>query len=370
MNHFFSRQRHAALLLCAALALPAARAQAQAQPQTVGGFRLEGEARVTARAGGVRIEGANGKSVRIFSPQLDVAAPIIAVDIAGSTITQVRAQNGVVFKANVDRRVGGKASKLLIEARAGSATLDVPRDARRTLKLTGGVDGFYEVDGGRSSLKGTSATLSFGSGSNDLQVEVEGGPAGVTLSLASQMFGAKTPLGDVSLSGARAVVNQVAGIARFSGASRIRSNGMVNGRAEGIKLDVSAAGFEAKMSTVGGRQNIASVQTQGRATVVLDLPPAPAGQAAGASSRPVRLEVSADTATVEPGEQKMLLSGNVRGNYVLRNALGRDDKFEFSGDSALVRVLESAAADAPLNFELDVVGKPVGIDLPAFDFSL
>jgi hypothetical protein len=330
----------------------------------------------------VRLEGA---PARIQSSQLDVSAPVIALDIRSSAITQVRAQNGVSFRLNLPAR--GDEPAVSIQAKARTAVLDAaPRDGRRTLKLTGDVSGFYGLGAARNELSGESVTLSFGTGqARALAVQVEGGARGVLITLPSQNFGEQSKtVGSVQLRSTRASVDEKSGRVRFEGNARLTSTGS-------SALNISAPSLVASLSGQGDQRQLSTIQSEGRVRISLNIPPealdkekdatAPAAGNAVSDSgssglRPTRFEVEADSATIQIDTQQLLLKGNVRGAYTLAPEPGAANAapqpYPFAGDQATVRLVprEQATAELPEGFNLEVTGRPVSVDLPSLDLGL
>ncbi len=405
MNIFFRTPRAVAALALSWTLFAGAPIEAQRATGTLGGFQVEFDSGSYSVSRGARVEG----HVRLFSPQpdavpfLDLTAGLVTADSVRPPL-QARAQNGVsLVYRTVQAGPHDTLSKINVQARAQNATLEVaPKgsQARSTLKLSGNVDGFYEVDGARSSLKGSSATLSFGKSKGDVEISVEGGAEGTELKLPAQTFGPQISLGVVTLNAGR-IDRKGNSITVEGGArgARLKSDGPA-------VLQVSAPAFDALLSQggdapgSGSSRQLSRISSRGRASISLELPPedagklfnqpspaqpkAPAAAAEGAkkadtSTVPVRFQVSADSAVIEPSTQILTLEGNVQGTYVLREvaqgqAAGEPTSYPFSGSRAILRLMPATDAaggqrSGRLDFNLDVTGKPVSIELPAFNLG-
>ena len=352
----------AAALLSATFSQNAA--HAQSKTQQVGGFTIKASNTI-ARPNGVRLEGSASEPVHLQSPQLDLTAPAMALDYVDKQVTQLRAIDGVSFKLNL-----AGADPIKIEAKSQTATLDaLPVNGRRTLRLTGNVDGFYESKGARNTLSGERATITFGEGdARDILVQVAGGTNGVQLQIASALFGSEAALGDVTLRADNADIDEKSGTATFKGNASIVSKAQPSDGTQ--NFNIKAPAFVANFKAENGRQTLQNVRTQGRASIVIDAPPA-----AGASqSTPTHFEVQADNATVEPQAQNLVLEGNVSGFYDLpAENVATPVRYNFSDvDKAIARfVTESQkTADTPAGLNFQALGKPASFQIPGFDLGL
>jgi hypothetical protein len=337
----------------------------------VGGFKVMAEhSRATNK--GVVLEG----NARIISPQIDVAAAEIAFDSdSPRRITQVRAKTNVRLKATLPARAGGVPAT--VDVTCNEAIVD---PIAKTLLLTGNVKGFYQEQGGpRRSITGDRAQLRYVN--KNISADIAGGTQPVTLVVASGGTGAFADLGTITVTAQRANLDEGSGKATLTGGARAVSTG------NGQQFDVLAEAFVVESDNTG---KLSTLSTIGRTTAKFDLPDNPKS-AAGATARtagdigtPTHIEAMADQAIVRLANSSVTLQGNVSGFYDLRRpstpatatSPGTDSSItrqNFSGaDSAVLRVVDPAAANAanPAGFQFDVRGKPVTIELPAFDFSL
>lgn len=393
MNIFFraSSLRFRSLCLALAMALVSvAPLRAQQQSGKAGNFVFSAD-HITTPGGSLRIEG----NARLYTlepstlPQLDISAPLVTADSYVS-IRRVRASGGVSFKYSAVRpaATAGEADvPISIQASGQEVLLDSQPDAknRRTLTLTGSVDGFYQVGKDRTALRGQSAVISFGQKSNDVVATLDGGTQPLELQLPNQSLGPQVSLGKVTLRAQHAVINQATGIYHLEGGARLSSEGPAT-------LQVSAGAFDATFITEKVKERdvrrLSRLASLGRISFLLALPPEsvgtpvsgakdstypfsassavlslvprtqpspqpspqPASSAAGKAAQPdtsgttdaagqskkpdsslvpVRVDVAADSAVIEieprPNTQALTqaltLSGNVSGSYVLREVL-------------------------------------------------
>jgi lipopolysaccharide export system protein LptA len=348
-------------------------AGARTNPQA--GLTFEAQKQII-RPNGARLEG----NARIRSPQLDVAANVIAFDYSGSQITEVRATGGVAIKVNLAPQGGGAATR--IEAKSSEARLD---PVQRTLVLTGKVDGWYQMEQGvRNTLSGSKATLHYGD-NKQLLATVEGP---VVALIPAENFDKATAIGTVKVTSQRLEVNTGNGTATFAGNARAVSTDGPN------KFDVAAPSFVISRGDFG---TIDTLTTAGRTLVKIDLPPDPArpapgtatitataattGSATGSATagrknmdigRPTHAEIAADAVTVRRADSNLVFEGNVKGFYRLEPAGAPPANHEFSGDRAVIKyVLESAAtANNPAGLQVEITGKPVTIEAPQFNIGL
>ncbi len=135
---------------------------------------------------GLRLEGTVAQPARVSHPQLDVAAPKIEVNFDDKRqFTRVNATGGVSFAVTLKQQKDGPSTR--IEAKCDNAMLERPTTGAnagtRVLTLRGGVDGWYQLEGGpRNALRGQTVTLNSKPGAAEsLLANIEGGPEGVRL---------------------------------------------------------------------------------------------------------------------------------------------------------------------------------------------
>lgn len=398
MNIFFRAYAHAyalrLLLLAASAPVWIAPARAQQAASTLGDYRVQADLLSITRDRG-KLSG----NVRLFSPRpdtepfLDVSAGLITADSIRPL--KARAENGVsLVYRTVQAKAGKASSRISIEAKAQNATLDFPArgaSGRRVLRLLGGVDGFYEIDGARSSLRGANATVSLGEAPGDVQIAVEGGAGGIELALPAQSFG-QVSLGALTLKASR--VEQKDGVVSLEGGANGASL-----KSEGPAVfQVSAPAFNAVLGQGANGRGLSRLASRGRASISFELPPedarklfngpdgagaaVPDQAQASSSSIPVRLQVSADNALVEPDAQTqrltLTLTGNVLGSYDLREvssagqALAEPVSYPFSGAKAIIKLIPAGEGQARPDFDLEITGSPgkqLQLDLPAFNLK-
>lgn len=350
----FPRTLLAALLLSAPAFAQTAFAQTvvapKAPPKPPGNLTFSGD--LSYRVGGVRLEANAQGPARVRLPQLDASARALALDLAGSTISQVRALGNVNFKLSLAPRGGGNAAR--IEATCDSATLT---SGERRLVLKGHLKGFYQIAGGaKNTLSGDAATLYY-QGEN-LVADLTGG---VTLRIPAETLGRPDAIGDVTISAQRAQINQGDGSATFAGNARAVSSGGANA------FDVAAPRFTL---TRGADGTISTLKTIGRTLVKLDLPPdpTPAGAVADANSigKPTRVEVASDSAVIERATSTATFEGNVKGFYRLAQN-GEPQNFDFAGTRAVIRYLPVAGQNALAGLSVQV--KDAAVGAPAFNLG-
>jgi lipopolysaccharide export system protein LptA len=361
----------------AAIVLSILAAPATAQTGAAGGLTFEAQKQII-RPNGARLEG----NARIRSPQLDVAANVIAFDYSGSQITEVRALGGVTIKVNLAPQGGGAATR--IEAKSSEANLD---PVQRTLVLSGNVDGWYQMgDSPRNTLSGKKATLRYGA-DRQLLATVEG-PIRFVIPAENipQSSAQTTAIGTVVVTSQSLDVNTTTGTATFTGNARAVSTDGPN------KFDVAAPSFVISRGVTG---TIDTLKTSGRTLIKVDLPPDPARPAARAATvsttasapaarstttgrrstdvgRPTHVEVAADMVTVRRADNNMVFEGNVKGFYRLEPAGEPPTNHDFTSDRAVIRyVLETAAsASNPAGLQVEILGKPATIEAPQFNIGL
>ena len=349
------------LLVFLAAALPAfSQTRPKAPAKAPGGFNYSA-VNLIYRSNGVRLEGTPAQPARVQSPELEVSAQVIAFDLAGNSISEVRAQNSVNLKLNFAPRAGGAGAR--IEARCSSAVLT---PGARKLELKGNLSGFYQIAGGaKNTLSGDAATLTFANG--NLVADLAGGAQGVVVSIPAETLGRPDALGALTITAQRARINQSDGSATFSGRARAVSKGGSN------NFDVSATEF---VLTRGSDGTISTLKTTGRTLVKLDLPPdaAPAKIDSGEKSavgKPTRVEVASNGALIDRATSTATFDGDVKGFYTLAPAVGAPQNFDFAGNRAVVRYvaptekLENALA----GLSVQVTGAPVSLEGPSFDFG-
>ncbi len=334
------------LLVLLLLLAPGARAQTKAAPAT-GAFTYSAP-KVVARQNGIRLEGTAQNPARINSPQLSVVAPVIAFDLGARTISQVRAGGGVALKLNI--AATDKAPKTYVEAKSDSATLTT---SARTLQLIGNLSGFYQIgDGGKNTLSGNRADLSFTAG--NFQADVQN----PTLQIPAETFGRADALGELRVSAKRGQVDQSSGNATFTGDARAQSVGGTNA------FDLAAPTF---IIARGSDGTLSTLTTKGKTVVKYDLPPDPAAATKpNQFGTPTHVEVTSNGATFDRATGKATFSGDVKGFYRLQTASGPQD-YKFSGEQATIAYAPTAgSAQSGLNVE--VTGAPVQINAPGFEF--
>ncbi len=334
--------------LFALVLLAAVTTAAHAQTKPAAGSFTYSAPKVIARQNGIRLEGTAQNPARITSPQLSVVAPIIAFDLGQNTISQVRAQGGVSLKLNV--AAVGNSPKTYVEAKSDSAVLTT---TNRTLQLVGNLSGFYQIGaGGKNTLSGDRADLSFVGG--NLAADVQN----PTLQIPAEAVGRTDALGNLEVSAQKGQVNQSTGSATFTGNARVKSVGGANA------FDLTAPTFVISRGTDG---TLSTIQTQGKTNVKYDLPPDPkAPTNTSGVGTPTHIEVTADGAIFDRATSKATFSGNVRGFYRLQTATGPQN-YAFSGDQAVIG-FNPQAASTQSGLNVEVTGKPVSIDAPAFEF--
>jgi lipopolysaccharide export system protein LptA len=356
---FFNTSRLALGVLGVALAFSASAAHAQA-PQSGGTFTYSAD-KVSLRAGkGVRLD---GHAVIKAPPQLEVRANAIAFDYNENQITEVRAIGNVNLKVLLSPKGGGKTTR--VETTSDAATL-VPQT--RQLTLDGNVDGFFQPEGQpRTTLAGTKVVMNY------VGQELNGtvsGPIRLTVPAETIQSGS-TPgaaIGAVTITAREAKIDGKAGVVRFIGDARAISNDGPN------KFNVVAPEF---VLTRNDDNTIDTLKTAGRTTVKIDLPPEPAkaGESKTGLGKPTHVEATADSAVVSRLTNTLTFDGNVVGFYQLAPAEGAAQKYDFSGDKAVMRYIpeSQATAEMPAGLKADITGtpgKPVEVSTPAFNFDL
>jgi len=334
-----------ALPLCAQVPAPKFKVSAQrVDRQPNGNVRLEGKA-------------------HIQTPEVDVKAQSIALDITGNQVTQVRAQNQVAFKLDLPAKDGGAPAH--VEATCDAATLN---PLPRTLLLSGNVSGWYQVGGGaRNTLSGDSATIKYVG--KDLMVDVNGGTRGVSISIPAEKDN-PAAIGTVTLTAQRATFNNNTGVATFTGKARAVSTDGPN------KFDVAAPAF---ILTRGAGGAIDRLTTSGRTQIKIDLPPEPAAAKpadAAASTipeigRPTHVEAEADGVVVRRATNTMDFQGNVKGFYELAAPGATATKYDFVGDRVAIKYVMKDISNAAIvpGLKVEMIGVPVEINAPAFNLS-
>lgn len=378
--------------------------------QAPGGFRYSAH-NVVYRSSGVRLEGEPGKPALITSPQMDVAAPVIAFDLGGKTIDEVRATGGVKLRLELTPRQGSAAAH--IESTSDSATLVT---ADRKLILTGHVQGFYQVAGGpRESLVGNQIILTYVA--NAPSVGAEGGNSPLMVTLPAEPTAKPGAFGSVHVTSAHFDFDGATGVGHFTGSPHAYSQDGPS------KFDATANQFVLTRSAAG---SIATLQAEGHSLVKIDLPPeparvspvpaaavtAPAGTAsvggigpdgaivapaAGAAppapdaepevttdshghkvkphkvrpvqptpGRPTHVEALSDLATIDRETSSLTFTGHVNGFYRLSNVEPPQD-FHFAGDKAVFT--EAPEANGNLSAGLNVQVTDAQIESPGFNLG-
>lgn len=341
-----------ALLLVGAL--PAV-AQTKAPVKAPGGLTFSGVNSIY-RSNGVRLEGTPAQPAHVTSPEMDVTAQVIALDVASGAVSQVRAQNSVNLKLNLPARNGAAPAR--VEVRCANATL-TPRPFKLVLK--GKLNGFYQLgNGAQTTLTGDVAT--FTEVNKNIVADVTGG---ITLNVPAETLGRPDALGDLTITAQRGRINQADGTATFSGNARAISKGANS-------FDVAASEFVLTRAADG---TISTLRTSGRTLVKLDLPPDAAPQAStpGATSvgRPTHVEVAADGAVIDRATSTATFDGNVKGFYSLSSAATPSAPYNFAGSRAVIRYVVPAtgATDNLAGLSVQVTGAPVSIEAPAFNLG-
>lgn len=397
--------------------------QAAAQTTTrVGNFLFSFD-RITTPGGSIRLEG----NARVYtpdpntSPQIDISAPLVTADSYAAR--RVRGSGGVSFKYSGVRaaaKAGDPPIPVNIQASAREVLLDtIPANGRRTLTLTGNLDGFYEIGKDRTVLKGQKAVISFGKEPNDVLATFEGGSEGFELLLPDQRFGSQISLGTVSLRAQRVAYDQAKNTARLEGGARLSSNGPTS-------LQISGADFDANFVSdkEGGARRLSSLSSRGRISLSFALAPENVGTAIGKTEDasypftakravlslvpqkspnpspaepsapsaqtsqstqadgelkkpdsklvPVRVDIAADSAVVnidaKAKTQTLTLQGNVQGSYVLRKVLSASRPVSKPADPKPGASTKPEADDGPVTLDLDIQGGQ--IEFPAFNLEL
>lgn len=413
------RQASLAILLAVCCFGPSSapsRGQQAASQNTmrVGNF-LFSFGRFTTPGGSIRLEG----NARVYTPnpstrpQFDISAPLVTAD--SYAMRRVRGSGGVSFKYSTTRpaeKPGAPSVPVNIEASAREVLFDsIPVNGRRTLTLTGDLDGFYQVGANRTDLRGQKAVISFGKRPDDVLATLEGGAEGFELLLPDQKFGSQISLGQVSLRARRVVLNEADNIARLEGGARLSSDGPTTLQISGADFDANFVSEKVGDSTVRrlsrlssrGRVSLSfalapenvgtptgraddppypftvsravlSLVPQTRATPSQTAPNAPNAQGAsadgGAKKVVVRVDIAADSAVVniEPKTQTLTLQGNVKGSYVLREVLSESRPAPKPVAPGAGASTETEEDKVPLTLDLDIQGGE--IEFPAFNLEL
>jgi lipopolysaccharide export system protein LptA len=272
---------------------------------------------------------------------------------------------------------GGVATR--IEATGDEADLNPPT---RTLVLRGNVDGFYQVGNGvRTTLAGTEVTI-------DAQKNVRiKGPVKLIVPPEPAANNAAA-IGTVTVTSRDARFDQKSGEVHFVGEAHAVSTDGPN------KFDVAAPEM---VLTRGDGNTIDTLRTVGRTRLKIDLPPdppkpttstpatpatpvgpaTPATPAAGETKigKPTHVEVEADAATVNRKTNTMTFEGNVIGFYNLAPAGEQAQRYDFTGNKAIIKYIPDAQASTenPAGLKADITGtkgKPVEVETPAFNLDL
>jgi len=170
----------------------------------------------------------------------------------------------------------------------------------------------------------------------------------------------------VKITAQGATIDSKAGVVRFVGNARAVSTDGPN------KFDVAAPEFILTRST---DNTIDTLKTSGRTQLKIDLPAEPGAAGAGKVGKPTRVEVEADMATVSRATNTLTFEGNVDGFYFLAPGGGEAQKYDFSGNKAVLRsVPENQATEAePAGLKAEITGlpgAPVKVLTPALNFDM
>jgi len=337
--------RKVLLMACSGLLL--ANISVFAQTAKNGNFTYSAP-KVTLRTNGARLDGTATQPAHIASPELDVTALAIAFDFSNSQIQQVRAIGQVKLRLDMAGKNGAPATH--VQATSDKATLN---PTSRQLILEGNVDGYYQTgNGARTTLAGSKAILNQNNGQISASLQ---GPVKLTIPPESNAPGS---LGEVIITAENASIDQAKGQVVFSGQAHATSSNGAN------QFDVRAPQFTLTRSARG---NIDTLSTQGKTEVRIDLPPQPADATDGNASavgKPTHVEVTSDAAVVSRPNNTLTFTGNVIGFYVLNPAGKEPQKYNFSGDKAVL----TQSASTGLNAE--ITGQPVTIFAPGLSFDM
>ena len=352
-NFFTIKSIVGVLPLYAAILMMALSAHAQKATPAAGNFQYKAD-KISITTTGVRLDG----NAQITSPQLEVRAAAIAFDFQKNQITEVRAIGKVNLKVSLTPKGGGPLTR--IETTSDSATLKPPT---RELTLTGNVDGFYQQAGGpRTTLAGTKVVSRYIGENLDVVIS---GP--ISLIVPAEMANSTAAIGAVKITANGAKIDGKEGVVRFVGNARAISSEGPN------KFDIAAPEF---ILTRSATNTIDTLRTSGRTQLKIDLPaePAQAGDSKIAG-KPTRVEVEADMATVSRLTNTLTFEGNVIGFYYLAPAGAEPQKYDFSGNKAVIRSIpeNQATAENPAGLKAEITGtpgKPVEVLTPAFSLDM
>jgi lipopolysaccharide export system protein LptA len=345
--------RKVLLLVCGCVALTAAAAVAQTSN---GNFKYSAP-KVTLRNNGARLDGTATEPAHISSPELDVTALAIAFDFTQNQIQQVRAIGQVHLRLDMAGQNGAAATH--VQATSDSATLN---PTKRELILEGNVDGFYQAGNGpRTALAGTKAVLTQANGQLTGTLQ---GPVRLTIppeSTSNNPSNSAGALGTVIITAQNASIDQTKGQVIFSGQAHAVSADGPN------QFDVSAPQFTLSRSASG---TIDTLSTQGQTLVKIDLPPQPATEGSNSSiGKPTHVEVTSDAATVSRPTSTLTFTGNVKGFYVLAPAGQPPQRYDFSGDKAVLSQTPATQGGAA-GLNAQITGQPVTIFAPGLSFDM
>jgi len=341
--------RKVLLMVCGCLALSTVVAMAQ---KAGNDFKYSAP-KVTLRENGARLDGTATEPAHISSSELDVTALAIAFDYSQSQIQQVRAIGQVHLSLDLPGKAGAPVTH--VKATSDNATLN---PAKRELILDGNVDGYYQIgNGARTALAGTKAILDQSNGQLNATLQ---GPVRLVIppESTSNNVGA---LGTIIITSKNASIDQAKGQVIFSGQAHAVSTDSAN------QFDVSAPQFTLTRSATG---SIDTLSTQGQTSVKIDLPPQPAtaGEKPSAIGKPTHVEVTSDAATVSRPTNTLTFTGNVKGFYTLAPAGQPPQRYDFSGDKAVLTQTPSTQGSAGLNAQ--ITGQPVTIFAPGLSFDM
>lgn len=345
--------RKVLLMVCGCLALSTIAAMAQ---KAGSDFKYSAP-KVTLRENGARLDGTATEPAHISSPELDVTALAIAFDFTQSQIQQVRAIGQVHLSLDMAGKNGAPTTH--IKATSDSATLN---PTKRELILDGNVDGYYQIgNGARTALAGTKAVLNQSNGQLNATLQ---GPVRLVIPPESTSTNAGA-LGTIIITSQNASIDQAKGQVIFSGQAHATSTDGPN------QFDVSAPQFTLTRSANGG---IDTLSTQGQTLVKIDLPPQPVkeGEKPSAVGKPTHVEVASDAATISRPTSTLTFQGNVKGFYTLSQNGEAPQRYDFSGDKAVL-TQTPAAPNGNAGLKVDITGQPgqpVTIFAPGLSFDM
>lgn len=327
----------------------------------------------------VRLEGNASTPARVRSPQVNLSARLIELEITpGRSVKEIRAREDVNFDLNLK---GARGNSVKVQATCSTATLQ-PNAADRRLLLKGGVKGWYQEGAtpeGRINLSGEEVSLRLPPAS--LLVEVQGGKSGVRLELPPSLLGGLLGEGPAAAKAVtaftadRMALDETTGLATFTGNARLASAGGPN------RFDLRAPVLLLERDATGA---LKSFRSRGRATVLLDIPlegaatapPGEAGEGKTVLSRPTYLSAEGDALVVQrqaPAATRndlleLLLQGNVVGQYRLGGEAGAAQNFNYRADQVTAR--QVVGEDKQPTWRVELTGRPVHIEVPGLNLDL